>query len=278
MENSTSILGSDIANKLSELGPAFNTNPGFGLDGVIKGNEMKALAAEGANTVVPAETKTVDTALDDKVFKEVIDPLNTSIQAIKQETRTQFGQIANAINELKSGQRTVETAEEIDPTTSEMRNMRNEMSQLRLNNAYSRATNTLNAFKAKHPDFDWSEQNIQQLWQERIGNNIDLAERTDWNDYFKMNYDAKRATMQDKEIETLRGKLASIESRRNSVNDLSVTPRSTNSISTAQPYADSDFNEELYQRATARMGKGKFMGWNGVLQEEQRKMQLAGKI
>jgi hypothetical protein len=276
VEATTNALGSDIANKLSELGPVFNTNPGFGLDGVIKGNEMRALAAEdAANTA--QEVKVTEPTINDKVFEEVINPLNTSIQATKQELRNSLGQINSKLETLTAGQKP-ETIEEIDPATAEVRNMRNEMAQLRLNNAYSRATNSLSAFKAKYPDFDWSEQNIQELWQSRIGNNVNLAETTDWDSYFKMNHDAKRATQQDKMIEELKGKVASLESRRNSVNDLAAVPRSTNTIPTAQPYADSDFNEELYQRATSRMGKGKFMGFNNVLQEEQRKLQLAGKI
>jgi uncharacterized protein YoxC len=271
-------LGSDISAKLAELGPTFNTNPGFGLEGVIKGNEMRALAEEG-NPAATVETKSTDPVIDDKVFQEVISPLNTSIQSIKQETRSQLGQIANAITELKAGQRTQDVqTEDVDPTTAEVRNMRTEMAQLRLNNAYDRARNSLSAFKSQHPDFDWTEQNIQELWQSRIGNNVQTAETTDWNGYFKMNHDAKRALKQDQMIEELKGKVASLESKRNSVNDLASVPRSSNVISMAKPYADSDFNEELYSRASNRMGKGRFMGYGRILQEEQQKMQLAGKI
>jgi hypothetical protein len=280
VEATTNVLGSDIASKLSELGPVFNTNPGFGLDGVIKGNEMRALANESTPEVKvldKVETPTVD----DKVFAEVINPLNTSIQATKQELRSSLGQLNSKLDALTSGQRP-EVTEEVDPTTNELRNVRTEMAQLRLNSAYDRARNTLNNFKSKHPDFDWDERNIQELWQTRIGNNVQTAETTDWDSYFKMNYDAKRALQQDKLIEELKGKVASIESSRtpgrNSVNDLASVPRSSNTLSTAKPYADDEINEELYQRATARMGKGRFMGWNGILQEEQRKMQLAGKI
>ena len=275
-------LGAEITSKLAELGPTFNTNPGFGLEGVIKGNEMRALGNDAVPAVTVVEPKSAEPVVDDKVFAEVIDPLNTSIQSIKQETRTQLGQIANAISELKSGQRPDVQTEDVDPTTSEIRNVRTEMAQLRLNNAYDRARNSLSSFKSKHPDFDWSEQDIRNLWESRIGNNVHTAETTDWDSYFKMNHHAKRAVAQDKLIEELKGKVASIESSRtpgrNSVNDLASMPRSSNTISTAKPYADDDFNEELYQRATARMSKGRFMGWNGILQEEQRKMQLAGKI
>jgi hypothetical protein len=277
VDQATNILGSDIANKLAELGPTFNTNPGFGLDGVIKGNEMRALANEG--TPATPQTKAPEAPSEDKVFAEVIDPLNTSIQATKQELRQSLGQINTTLAELKSGQRPQDVpTEDVDPATSEIRTLRTEMAQVRLNNAYDRARNSLNNFKSKNPDFDWSEQNIQELWQSRIGNNVNVAETTDWDSYFKMNHDAKRALKQDQMIEELKGKVATLESRRNSVNDLASVPRSSNSISTATPYSDNDFNEELYARASARMGKGRFMGFNNVLQEEQRKMQLAGKI
>jgi uncharacterized protein YoxC len=277
VEAATNILGSDIANKLAELGPAFNTNPGFGLEGVIKGNEMRTLANEGTSTA--PETKAQEIPSEDKVFAEVIDPLNTSIQSIKQETRTQLGQIANAISELKSGQKPQDVpTEDVDPATNEIRTLRTEMAQVRLNNAYDRARNSLNTFKTRNPDFDWTEQNIQELWQSRIGNNVNVAETTDWDSYFKMNHDAKRALKQDQMIEELKGKVATLESRRNSVNDLASMPRSSNSISTAAPVSDNDFNEELYNRASARMGKGRFMGYGRILQEEQQKMQLAGKI
>jgi IS1 family transposase len=276
VDQATNILGSDIANKLAELGPTFNTNPGFGLDGVIKGNEMRALANEG--TPATPQTKAPQTPSEDKVFAEVIDPLNTSIQATKQELRQSLGQINTTLAELKSGQMQDVPPEDVDPATSEIRTLRTEMAQVRLNNAYDRARNSLNNFKAKNPDFDWSEQNIQELWQSRIGNNVNVAETTDWDSYFKMNHDAKRAVKQDQMIEELKGKVATLESRRNSVNDLASVPRSSNAISTATPYPDSDFNEELYARASARMGKGRFMGYGRILQEEQQKMQLAGKI
>jgi len=272
-------MGSDIASKLSELGPTFNTNPGFGLEGVIKGNEMRTIAEAEATKTPLKETKTSEPIIDDKVFQEVINPLNTSIQQTKQELRTSLGQITNTLNELKSGQRPADTwSEDVDPVTHETKALRSEMAQLQLNNAYDRAINSLNAFKTKHPDFDWTEQNVQELWQQRIGNNVQLARDTDWGTYFKMHYDAKDATRQRQQNEELKAKIASLESGRNSVRDLAATPRSSNNISMAQPYSDSDFNEELYTRASARMGKGRFMGYGRILQEEQTKMQLAGKI
>src|ERR1700728_3892498 len=108
---------------------------------------MKALANEDA--AATTETKITEPVIDDKVFQEVISPLNTSIQATKQEMRTSLGQINSKLEALTAGQRP-ESTEEIDPATAEVRNMRTEMAQLRLNNAYARATGTLNAFKAKH--------------------------------------------------------------------------------------------------------------------------------
>jgi BMFP domain-containing protein YqiC len=279
VEAANNPLGSDIVTKLSELGSAFNTNPKFGLEGVIEGNELRARAE--VETAKPAivETRSNVPVIDDKVFQDVINPLNTSIQQTKQEFRGALDRVTSAINELKSGQRPDVVAEDVDPVTHQTQALRNEMAQLQLNSAYDRAVNSLNAFKAKNPGFDWTEQNIRELWQTRIGNNVDLARNTDWDTYFQMNHDAKDAVRQRQQNEELKAKIASLESGRNSVRDLAATPRSSsNTISMAKPDSDSGINEELYQRANNRMGKGRFMGYGRILQEEQTKMQLAGKI
>lgn len=257
-----------IQDRLADLGNSFNTNPSFGLMGMIEAQET------GQGTPAPASAPAAPAA-DDKP-PEWFALINDSLQSVKDSTQQGINQLTREVSSLKqavpAGQPAPSYDDGLDP---DLRQVRSEVAQVRLNAAYDRARNALAVAKAKHPDFDYTEDELQRTWQEHIGTNVGAAEATNFDMYFQQQYDSRQRPKIEQENARLKAELEALKGSGN-MSAMSSVPRPGRQTSASSPSASSgsDFDEDIYRRASAKMSKGKFMGFNRALIEEQNRKLL----
>jgi len=281
--NNSSIDGNNIRERLASLDSDFNTNQGFGFQGIMAAQEEKE---RQLNATAKAEVVEQETA-PAKDPMEWIAPLNTSIQTIRGEVQQGIGALANEINQLKQSRQTDEFAPAYDvppevlPVVqryeNEISNLKKTTGELAVRQEWQRAQNALREARSKYKDFNYTDDELNQVWTGHVRNNPNVAASTNWDSYFKTQYEARVNPRLAEENTKLKADLERLKSGRNSVQDLYAVPRSNRQgpTVTAKNSDDSDFNEELYQRARSKIQKGKFMGFNRALMDEQRKLAMA---
>lgn len=278
---------SEIQDRLASLGEQFNTTQQFGLMGMLEQEKQKIADLQRGNTQPPAEVQTQAPATqeDSDSPPKWLDPLTQSLRGIADTTTREIGSIRNEIQSIRQQpivQATQEEAGEIDPLAQKLGSMEQVLQKNRLDTAWERAKNALNSAKMRHgDDFDFKENDLRDAWRQHIGGNVQAAESTNWDVYMQQQYDSRRAPKLESRLKALEGELArqkAAPATRDTASDLAAVPRANRNG--APPAASSgiqgDFDEDVYRRANARMGKriGSFAGFNRLLVEEQNKKLL----
>lgn len=259
-----------MADKLADLGSTFNTNKNFGLMGMLENQQ-----APDSGSAPPAPT--TPAAGNEEHAPEWFGLLNTTVQGIKQDLNQNIGQLRQEIASVRTAPaQEHQQAEHLDPASAEVNSVRQDLVKVRLNAAWDRAKSALSVAKAKDKDFDYTEKELQDVWVNRIGNNVAAAESTNWDIYFDQQIASRKAPRLEQENSRLKQELDALKNAgitgAQRMNDMSASPRTGRT--SAPPPNGSDFDEEVYRRASARMGKGKFKGFNRALVEEQNRRLL----
>jgi hypothetical protein len=258
--------GNDIQERLAALGQEFNPNKSFGLMGMLEAqNEQQSGQLQ---TSEPAESLAQPASAEPEV-PQWIEPFQSSLRQMRNETKEQISRLESRITQASPSGGKSEEEEPLDPVSKEIYGLKQEQQRLRLNTAYERAKNALVSKKLASPDFDYTEDELRDVWTSQVGNNADYADSINWGIYFDQQALSRRTPKLEGRIKELESQLAKTQSTRNSANDLTSVPRSSRTTPAPQAESGSDFDEEVYRRATARMGKGRFQGFNRLLLEEQ---------
>jgi len=253
-----------MADRLSQLGEEFNTNPEFGMMGYLKAQEQSAVKAEIPD---PAPADPEPTPEEPK--EDPIAPLYSSIRTMEDRLANRFSSEIGAIKQAIQPRE--DFAQEIDPVQRETTQLRSELDRVKLNQGYDKAKNSLNLWKVKHPDFDYSEQDLQTVWSSYIGNDTRKAEGSNWDEYFKTQYESRSMP---KKIKALEQELSTLKNKNNSLNDLSAIPRGNRQGPSSPQAVTGDFDEDIYKEAIKGLRKGQFKGMNRALVAAQNKKLL----
>ncbi len=257
----------DIQDRLANLGEQFNTNKEFGLMGFLEAkNETQAQPAAVAADPEPG---------DEGKPPEWFEPLNSSLRAISETNSRDFAQIRNELAATRQPVQQVqqESFDSQDPMERRVNQLGQELAQTKINTAWQNARNSFQAAKSKFgADFDYSEQDLVNTWREHIGNNQAKADATNWDVYFKQQYDSRR-------VPKLEQRLKELESQKPAGRDLNANlgalPRGNrNGAPQAAAVASGDFDEDVYRSASKQMSKGSFKGFNRLLVEAQNRKLL----
>ncbi len=268
VDGSLETRGDAIQDRLADLGEQFNTNKQFGLMGYIE--NQQETAAPAAKVADPE---------DDEKPPEWFESVNSSLRALKDTTEGQFGQIRSELSSLRQPAPAVAASEDFgseDPYGQKIGQLEQTVAHTRLNTAWERARNSLNSAKQKYgADFEFQEGDLQNAWKQHIGNNVQAAESTNWDIYFQQQHDSRRAPKLEQRVSQLQAELSNAKQGGGLMNNMAALPRGNrNGAPTPAANANGDFDEDIYRRATARMGKGRFMGFNRALNDEQNKKLL----
>jgi hypothetical protein len=276
--------GAGTKAKLASLDGDFNTNPQFGFLGMLEAHEQKEKEANEAfkKDRNPAQKDAVDQE-EKKSPSDPPDwlaPINTSVQVMKGEMSQRLSQLANEISSIKSPpaatpiNRYEDVPEEVRPVFERMDAQQRAINEVALRTEHNRAREALRSAKARYKDFAFEDQSLDEVWRNHAKGNPDRVANVNWDLYFDQQYHAQLNPKLSAENKELREKLESLQSNRNSVQDLQAVPR-TNRQSTpamSSKTDDAGFNEELYQRAKSKIQKGRFVGFGRALIEEQQRM------
>jgi hypothetical protein len=219
---------------------------------------------------------------NDLNISEILDPINSSLREFRETTAREIGSLRNEFSSLRAPVAPqAEEAGDVDPVAQRLHQVESTMAQTRLNTAWERARNALNAAKLKYGnDFEFGEQDLQGVWKQHIGNNVGAAEGTNWDVYMQQQFDSRRAPKLEKRMKELESELAKAKSgNMDPVSaGMAAMPRANRNGAPMPAAAGviNDFDEDVYRRASARMGKriGSFAGFNRLLVDEQNKKLL----
>lgn len=266
----------NLQEKLAGLESEFNPNKGFGLMGMMEANEEKLRAEHASRTQEKVEVETKDS----ETPPDWLAPINTTLQQTRNEFQQGLGQVQNELMALKqsrepSHELPSDLPPEVAPFVSKFTDVERSIGNLALRQEFSRAKDALRDAKTRFKDFNYSDGELNSIWQSHVRNNPNTAANTDWDNYFRTQYETRRNPLLLNENESLKKEIDRLKSTRNSVSDLYAVPRSNRQSATVRNNDDSDFDEDLYQRAKSKVQRGKFLGFNRALLEEQRKMALS---
>lgn len=266
----------DFSDRLAELGQTFNTNKGFGMMGMLENQEQSASEPSSLTTAADPTPTTPAASTGDSSPPEWFEPLNSSLRAIKEETVQQMNSVRNEIAQLRTPPviEQLTATGEIDPVAHELNTVKGEMGRMKLNTAYERARNSLNTMKIQHPEFDATEQDLRDVWTKSVGNNVGVAEGTNWDAYWAQEFTKRQEPKLKDRISKLENELAQAKSTRNTVNDLASVPRANRQGLPSPQVSEGAFDEDVYRAASKRMSKGRFSGFNKMLIEEQNRKML----
>jgi hypothetical protein len=269
---------SDLQDRLASLGEQFNTNKTFGLMGMLEAEQKQISQSQPQLDNIAATTPSKEVE-DTSKPPEWLDPLNSSLRAISEQTVREIGSLRNELSSLRQPvQSAAEETEPADPVAQKLSSMETTINQTRLNTAWERARNALNSAKGKYGDeFDFKEKDLQDVWRQHIGTNVQAAEGTNWDIYLQQQYDSRRAPKLESRMKALEAELARQKSGEDPMSKMAAVPRA-NRNGAPQPSTGvtGDFDEDVYRKASARMGKriGSFAGFNRLLVEEQNRKLL----
>jgi hypothetical protein len=264
--------------KLAALGTTFNTNPGFGLMGMLEGQEQRAQqAAQAPATQDPAQAAP-GTGEDDKA-PEWFGPLNSSLQVFRNDVSEQIGTLRNEIQRVaQPSQPAMSQADydALDPTIKNQMALDHRLAQVELNTHFERARNDLNRIKQEHPDFEYGEKELNDLFKNRIAGNLDAARASDFHAHYKQLYNEQLVPKVNARLKALEAENNQLKSGRSNVTEMSSVPRGNRqSVQPPAQQSGDAIDEDLYRRASARMSKGRFGGFNRALVEEQQRKSLS---
>lgn len=259
-----------IQDRLADLGEQFNTNKSFGLMGMLESQQEQQQAQATVTAADPGDDDDKD-----KTPPEWLEPIHSSVRSIAETTSREIGAIRSELASFRQPQ--VQQAQDMgsqDPYEQKINALGQQLEQTKLNTAWERAKNALNAARSKYgADFDYKEDELVNTWKQHIGTNVRAAEATDWDVYFKQQHDSRRVPKLEQRLKEMEAE--SRKTGRDVMSGLGALPRGNrNGAPQAAPGAGSDFDEDIYRKASARMGKGQFKGFNRLLVEEQNKKLL----
>lgn len=285
--NSSFDPGAGTKAKLASLDGDFNTNPQFGFMGMLEKHEQQE---KEANEAFRRERPTKDDAGQTEKGERSVSPsdppdwlapINTSVQVLKGEVSERLSQLANEISSIKTPPAATavnhyeDVPEEVRPVLQRMDAQQRAINEVALRTEHNRAREALRSAKGKYKDFDYNDGQLDQVWQGHVKGDPNRAANINWDLYFDQQYHAQLNPKLTAENKELREKLESLQSNRNTVQDLQAVPRTNRQsapVMSTRSVDDAGFNEELYQRAKAKIQKGRFVGFGRALIEEQQKM------
>lgn len=275
-DNNSSIedRGSTLSDKLASLDSDFNTNKGFGFMGMLNAGEEKAREE--------LEEIKEEKSVKDDGPPEWFGPINTSLQQTRTEFQQGLGRLAGELQQLKQAkepevnQEFSDLPDEARPIIQKFDSLEKNLGTLALRQEHTRAKEALRDARGKYKEFGYTDEDFNQVWSQHVRNNPNVAANTDWDNYFRTQHESRINPRLSQENEKLKAEIEKLKSNRNTVKDLYAVPRSNRQSTPARSSGDNpDFDEELYQRAKSKLQKGKFIGFNRALLEEQRKMALS---
>jgi hypothetical protein len=265
---------SRIQEKLSQLDSQFNTTKQFGFKGLLEESEAKERQLQGNTSggdTTPAPTEDKPQASTDP--PQWFGSLNTSLQTIRGELKNEIAQLRNNAPEAPPPE-DENVSPELSPIIKTTRELGRGQMALALRVEESRAKDALRSARDKYKDFDFTEDELGQVWRSSVGNDANKAARIDWDDYFNTQYSTRQLPKLQRRNEELEKQISG-KNNRNTVDDSYSVPRSNRALSTVtRDDNEGPVNEELYRRAAANMRRGSFIGFNKALMNEQRRMGL----
>lgn len=267
----------EMYDRLANLSDQINTTKGFGMMGLLEQQqqERQQPAAPEAPIQAPPEASKPEVNLS-----EILDPINSSLRAFSETTSREIGSLRNDLSSLRQQQAAPEEVGEVDPVAQKLSSFEQQLLKTKLDTAWERARNSYNAAKTKYGnDFDYKEEDLRNTWHQHIGNNVKAAESTNWDLYMQQQYDTRRAPRLEKRLSELEGELAKVKSGAvDPMAAMGAMPRANRNGAppAVNPGITNDFDEDVYRRASDRMGKriGSFAGFNRLLVDEQNKKLL----
>jgi hypothetical protein len=277
----------ELQDRLASLGETFNNNKDFGLMGMLAGANDKP--SQSSQQLQHIESTVQSNTTSDSGegagstpdWIKAIEPINSSLRAITDTTTRELSSLRNELSSLRQPVVQVQAeAEPADPVAQKFGQIEKTLTQTRLNNAWEKAKNALNAARNQYgKEFDYTEEELQSTWKQHIGNDVGRAEGTNWDMYFKQQYNDRRAPRLEARMKELEAQLerAKQPAGRDVVGDMASMPRGgRNGMPIPSRGPVNDFDEDIYRAASAKMGKrvGAFAGFNRYLVEEQNKRLL----
>ncbi len=279
---------SELQDRLASLGETFNSNKQFGLMGMLANanetpspvsNQLQNIESTVQSNTTQDSGETVEATPD---WIKALEPVNSSLRAISDTTTRELSNLRNEITSLRAtpvvqAQAEVEPA---DPVAQKFGQIEKTLTQTRLNTSYEKAKNALNSARNSFgKEFDYKDEELNEVWTKHIGNNVAAAEGTNWDMYFKQQYNDRRAPRLESRLKELETQLekAKQPAGRDVVGDMASMPRGgRNGMPIPSRGPVNDFDEDVYRAASAKMGKrvGAFAGFNRYLVEEQNKRLL----
>jgi hypothetical protein len=268
IENTNDVL----AEKLAGLNEQFNTNKSFGLMGMLEAQAQQADSGLTTDAAAVGQAAAATSDQPEDRTSDILEPIHSSLRAMHNESAQQLGILRNEIAQLRQAPSPAAQSyeAELDPVARQLSETNNRLNQVQLQSAYDRARNELNMMKVKNPDFDYSENDLQAVWNQHIGNDPNKANATNWGTYFQQQFDSRQNPKLQQRISKLEAELAA-KSTNNSLNDLSAVPRGNRQSLAPQAATSGDFDEDVYRQASAKMGRFQFKGFNRALVEAQNK-------
>lgn len=262
------------AQKLADLDSTFNTNPGFGLMGMLGQQEQQHQQPQQVQTQADPEP--------DSKPPEWFDLLNQTIQTKSKRDEELLSTLTNKIGTIESRiqqpsaqpqQFQQEPGEELDSAALERRQLFANQAALVIDNSYERGRNAIARLRSQNPNTDISEADLKAAFElNGLQQNPDLARRMDWEAYFDAEDKKRQAPKLASRLKELEQELTLLKSGKGIENMASV-PRSNRAVTPSNASSDNGIDEEVYRAASARMGKGRFSGFGRALFEEQQKKQ-----
>ncbi len=277
--------GAGTKAKLASLDGEFNTNPSFGFMGMLEKHEQQEREANESfkRDSNPKDAGGANQADTDSPSNppDWLAPINTSVQVLKGEVSDRLSQLANEISSMKTPPATAQqintyedVPDEVRPVLQRMDAQQRAINEVALRTEHNRAREALRSAKNKYKDFDYTDNQLEQIWQSHVKGDPNRAHSVNWDLYFDQQYHAQLNPKLAQENKDLKDKIEALQSNRNTVQDMQAIPRANRqSTPTMSTRADADgINEELYQRAKNKVQKGRFVGFGRALIEEQQKM------
>lgn len=247
--------------------------------GMLKDQEDRERQVNNSSATPPT------TSTEPKKEEEVpswFGPMNASLHSIKNEFSTGLTSLKSEIDQLR-GPAQPETVDpnlppEVAPVYQRVNALNKDFTTLALRQEESRARDALRDARSKYKEFQFSDDDLRNMWGNHIKGNINKAAATDWDAYFRVQYETQVNPRLMSENEKLKAEIARYKNGGNQVDDLLSVPRANRQSAAASQLAEASqgdgLNEELYLRARNKVSKGNFRGFNRALVEEQAKMKI----
>ena len=278
----------ELQDRLASLGETFNSSKEFGLMGMLaNANEKPASQTVQQLQHIESDIQPITTSDSGAAVEatpdwiKAMEPLNSSLRAVADTTTRELANLRSEITNMRQPVVQAQTeAESADPVAQKFGQLEATLTKTRLNTAWEKAKNALNSSRNTFgKDFDYKDEELQDVWKQHIGNNVAAAEGTNWDMYFKQQYNDRRAPRLESRLKELESQLekAKQPAGRDVVGDMASMPRGgRNGMPIPSRGPVNDFDEDIYRAASAKMGKrvGAFAGFNRYLVEEQNKRLL----